>query len=348
MPFRHVVGHRRVLGLLSRAVSRGTLPPSLIFAGPAGVGKHTTATALAQVLNCPSPLRDAVSETGGGVVLPLDACGECPSCRRIARGTHADVIVVAPDEDSPNIKIERVREVNERVAYRPFEARVRVVVIDEADALMPQAQNALLKTLEEPPSSSIFVLITDSPDRLLETVRSRCPRVRFAPLAAADIASWLRRERGARADQAEAAAAVSDGSLARALDASSEVVSAMRHAAQRLLEQAARPRDARARLAAAQHVVGKTPKGFGAGERESLATHLRLVHALLRDVGALGASGDPAALANADMRPALEALVPAYDSRRLTAAFAAVRSGLEALERNASPKVVADWVAMHL
>jgi len=238
--------------------------------------------------------------------------------------------------------------VNERVAYRPFEARVRLVAFDQADALLQSAQNALLKTLEEPPSSSMFVLVTAAPDRLLETVRSRCPRVRFAPLAAADIASWLQRERGVDAREADAIAAVSDGSLARALDASSEVVSAMRHAAQRLLEQTARPRDARARLAAAQHVVGKTPKGFGAGERESLAMHLRLVHALLRDVGALGASPDPPALANADMRPALEALVPAYDPRRLTAAFATVRSGLEALDRNASPKVVADWVAMHL
>jgi DNA polymerase-3 subunit delta' len=349
MPFRHVIGHRRVLGLLSRAAARGTLPPSLIFAGPAGVGKHTTAIALAQALNCANPPRDVIlHDTDGDVVLPLDACGECPSCRRIARGTHPDIIVIAPDEDSPNIRIDRVRDVNERVAYRPFEARVRMVVIDEADALVPPAQNALLKTLEEPPSSSMFVLVTDSPDRLLETVRSRCPRVRFAPLSPADIAAWLQRERSVAAQDAEAVAAVADGSLARALDASSETVSAMRRAAQRLLEQTARPRDARARLAAAQQIVGKTAKGFGAGERESLAMHLRLVHALLRDVGALGAAPDASLLANADMRPALEALVPAYDPRRLTAAFATVRGGLDALDRNASPKVVADWVAMHL
>jgi DNA polymerase-3 subunit delta' len=313
------------------------------------VGKHTTALALAQVLNCADPVRDVtLADEGRDLVLPRDACGECPSCRRIARGTHPDIIRIAPDEESPNIKIDRVRDLNERVGYRPFEARVRVAIIDEADALLPAAQNALLKTLEEPPSSSVFVLVTAAPDMLLETVRSRCPRVRFGPLSSGDVAGWLERERHVPADDAAALAAVSDGSPGRALEASSGLVSAMRQAAQRLLEQTARPRDARARLAAAQHVVGKTPKGFGAGERESLAVHLRLLHTLLRDVGALGASADAALLANADLRPALEALVPAYDPRRLTSAFATVRSGLDALERNASPKVVADWVAMHL
>ena len=101
------------------------------------------------------------------------------------------------------IKVDQVREAIERAAYRPFEGRRRVVIIDEADALMIEAQNALLKTLEEPPPASVFVLVTSRPDVLLPTVRSRCQRLRFGRLAPADVAAVLMREprlqRGGRA-----------------------------------------------------------------------------------------------------------------------------------------------------
>src|SRR5580765_5800009 len=181
MPFRDVIGHRRLVDLLARAVSRASLPPSLIFAGPDGVGKRFVAAATAQALNCPNI-------TAGSD--RADACGTCSSCTRIARGMHPDVLIVEPG-DIGNIKIEQVRDVVDRAGYRPFEGKRRVVIIDEADALMPQAQNALLKTLEEPPPSSVFLLITARPDALLLTVLSRCPRLRFRPLDAGDVAAAM-------------------------------------------------------------------------------------------------------------------------------------------------------------
>ena len=174
MPFRDVIGHPRLVSLLSRAVARGTVPPSLLFAGPAGVGKRRVATALAESLNCLQPVTNLPE-------LERDACGQCASCRRIARGMHPDVIVLEPG-DSGSIKIEAVRDVVDRASYRPFEGRRRVVIIDDADALVAPAQNALLKTLEEMPAASIFLLVSALPDALLPTVRSRCPRLRFAPL----------------------------------------------------------------------------------------------------------------------------------------------------------------------
>src|SRR5204863_1502376 len=103
----------------------------------------------------------------------VDACGECASCRRIARGVHQDVLTIEPG-DTGTIKIEQVRDVIDRAGYRPFEGRRRVVIVDEADAMVAPAQNALLKTLEEPPSASVFILISSTPDALLPTVRSRC------------------------------------------------------------------------------------------------------------------------------------------------------------------------------
>src|SRR4051794_11857828 len=137
MPFREIAGHRPVLELLARATARGTLPQSLVFAGPEGVGKRRTAVALAQVLNC-----ERVVTTAEG----SDACGTCAACARIARGVHADILVIEPG-DTGAIKVDQVRQAIDRAAYRPFEGRRRVVMVDQADALMSEAQNALLKTL---------------------------------------------------------------------------------------------------------------------------------------------------------------------------------------------------------
>src|SRR5215210_247980 len=158
MPYKDVIGNGRVIELLARSIRRDSLPPSLIFAGPAGVGKRLTALATAQLVNCTKPTQLEADR--------FDACGTCAACTRIARGVHADVLTGQPG-DNESIKIEQVRDVVDRAAYRPFEGRRRVVIVDEADALVPPAQNALLKTLEEPPSSSVFILVTSRADLLL-------------------------------------------------------------------------------------------------------------------------------------------------------------------------------------
>ena len=130
MPFRTITGHRHLLDLIAHAATRGTLPPSVIFAGPEGVGKRMTAVALAQLMNCAAP----------DTVRGPDGCGTCPSCKRIARGVHADVLLIEPGETGA-IKIDQVRDAIERAAYRPFEGRRRVVIVDDADTVSPEAQN---------------------------------------------------------------------------------------------------------------------------------------------------------------------------------------------------------------
>src|SRR5436190_11743609 len=162
-------GQRRLASLLARSVVRDALPPSLIFSGPAGGGMRDMAIAVAQAINCLSPV-------GAGDA--RDACGTCAVCTRITRGVHPDVLVVEPG-DSGSIKVDQIRDVVDGAGFRPFEGRRRVVVIDDADMMMASSQNALLKTLEEPPPSSIFILVTTRPDMLLPTVQSRCPRLRF-------------------------------------------------------------------------------------------------------------------------------------------------------------------------
>ena len=335
--FSSVIGHRRLLTLLSRAIARNTLPPALLLAGPAGVGKRRVALAIARAVNCLEPAVTSEFER--------EACGKCASCRRIERAVHPDVILIEPG-DTGSIKIEAVRDVIDRAGYRPFEARRRVVIIDEADALVDAGQNALLKTLEEMPPASIFVLVSSLPDALLPTVRSRCPRLRFGPLSAAEVAQVLVRDHRYSESDARAAAADADGSVGRALAADSTGLAEAREDARRLLQQAAKTDDPARRLDAAKDLSGT--KGTSASDREQMATCLRALASLLRDLGILATGADRRTLANGDLESQLEGLTSTFDHKRSLKAYAAVDEALAALERNASPKVVADWLVLQL
>jgi len=351
MSFREIVGHRRLKRLLARAVHSGTLPPSLVFAGPEGVGKKQMAYALAQALNCLAPVEGPAGER--------DACGACPTCSRIARGLHPDVVLVRRPEDKSAIVISQARDLVRQVGYRPFEARHRVVVIDDADELGGDSQDALLKTLEEPPARNVFVLVTSRPNLLSTTVRSRCCVLRFAPLAAAEIAGALAGAHGFSDADAQAAAALSGGSFARAMGAGASDRALARAVAAAVLMEAARTTDVRARLAISAALLksagrkskdtDKDKEGKSAGaDRESVAVRLNALGSLLRDLAVLTTRAPGTALVNLDLRADLEPLARHYDRDRLARAFSAVGRSLGALERNASPKIVADWLVLQL
>ena len=349
MPFRNLAGNRTVLGLLARAIDAGTLPPSLIFGGPEGVGKRHAALALAQAHNCPTPVRPAPwPDAPSAPPLAIDACGTCAICSRIARQIHPDVLVISPEETG-NIKIDVVREVIRQIGFKPFEARRRVVIFDAADGLLLESQDALLKTLEEPPQGSLLVLVTAQPGQLLPTVRSRCPTVRFSPLATSAVIGWLMTHEGLAEPQARAVASVARGSLAAAREAASEAEGqeGYRAAAVRVLQQVSDAGDARGRLEATRDIVGKG-KGSGASERDSLANHLHALAALLRDLAVLATRADVSAVVNVDLVPALQSVARFFDRERILRAFTAVDRALGALERNASPKTVADWGVLQL
>jgi DNA polymerase III subunit delta' len=331
MPLAAVIGHAPVIALLRQAVSRGRVPQTLLFAGPEGVGKLTTAVALAQALNCPTR-RKAEGD---------DACGTCQTCQRIARGQHSDVAIVDRGDDA-TIKLKVLREhVLEVVGYRPFEGQRRVFII-AADDLREDGQDALLKTLEEPPSSTVLILVSAYPDSLSQTVQSRCRRLRFGPLSEREVARVLVERTGADRTVANALAAVSGGSVTRALAEQAGDLGDDRDAALAV-------------LAAVKRSVPDQLKAAGAlakndsdrRDREALMARLDVLSSLLRDLGAL-AAGSADSLANSDLERDLRALSATFPMSRVTAGYASVNRAQTALDRNASPKIVADWIALQL
>ncbi len=203
MTFKDIIGHERPVRILQRALQGGTLAHAYLFSGQDGIGKRRTALALAAAVNCP-------------VAGPADACGACPSCRKVASGNHPDVHALAPD--GTDIKIDQVREAQASLALRPFEGAKKVLIADRADALNDAASNALLKTLEEPPGDAVLILVTAMPQSLLPTIRSRCQEVRFLPLPRPVLAAALREKRGLSEEDAWFVAAVARGSVGSGME----------------------------------------------------------------------------------------------------------------------------------
>lgn len=197
--FSDVVGHQAQRQVLARAVLGGRPHHAYLFEGPAGVGKTTVARALVARLACLDAAPDAA-----------DACGRCRSCKAFAHGGHPDIEVLA--RTGASIRIAAVREAIAKLRYEPVVGAFRAVIVEEADLLREEAANALLKTLEEPRSGTIFVLVTDRPQRVLGTILSRTQRLRFGPLAVEDVAQVLQRE-GADAGAAGLVAPLAGGSL---------------------------------------------------------------------------------------------------------------------------------------
>jgi DNA polymerase-3 subunit delta' len=198
-----ILGHHAIRERLRAAADRDGLHHAYLFEGPRGIGRRKVADWLALYVNC------------------LDRehapCGRCARCTTIQAGSHPDVIALEPDPEraSGTITVDEVRELIRKSGYHRFDSERRVLIVDPADAMLEPAANALLKTLEEPPDGTGFILITTSARRLLPTIVSRCQLVRFGAVPTGEIAAWLT-DRGV--EDAELCARLSLGSPGRALE----------------------------------------------------------------------------------------------------------------------------------
>jgi DNA polymerase-3 subunit delta' len=203
-----IIAHDAALEFLRRSAAGGRPAHAYLFSGTEGIGKKQAAVKFACMLNC-----DAAAAG--------EACS-CHICRRIVVEKHPDVTIERPERGA--IRIDRIRDIQGRFKYAPVEGRYRVAITDDAHLMNRSAQNALLKTLEEPPPGSALILVSSKPSMLFPTVRSRCRKVRFQPIPLPTLASLLQEKWGAPREKAEALASLSGGSVSRALNMDSSGV----------------------------------------------------------------------------------------------------------------------------
>ena len=175
--FEGIVGQSRARQLLSRAVATEQVSHAYLFTGPAGIGKGSLARGFAKAVLCTAAPDNR-------------PCGFCPSCRHFESGTHPDYLVITPPENGA-IKIDQVRTLISAMGNRPLEGGGRVCLIEDAERMTPDAQNALLKSLEEPEPGNVFILTADNPRKLLPTIRSRCQQLPLEPLTDREILEVL-------------------------------------------------------------------------------------------------------------------------------------------------------------
>ncbi len=178
MPFENIIGQTTAVRSLENMISQDQVRGSFLFLGPDGVGKRTTGIEFAKAINCGEM---------------KDGC-RCASCKKIDSGNHPDIFIIEPEGASSSIRIEKIRDIIYQASLKPYEARKRVFMINDAEAMTDEAQNALLKVLEEPPENHILILTASNISGLLSTVLSRCKVLKFYSLAQAEIQGFLQKE----------------------------------------------------------------------------------------------------------------------------------------------------------
>ena len=201
MAFRDFSAQSQGVQLLQRSLARGRLGHAYLFTGDQIEALEELARTLAKTLNCLQPVKANGAAT--------DSCDECLSCKKIASENHPDIHWARPESKSRIITIDQTRELMREIQLKPAESPFKVAVIVGADRLNPQAANAFLKTLEEPPARSVLILLTTEPSRILETILSRCLRLNFS----AETARTLEPEQAVWLQQFSAAAAAEQKSL---------------------------------------------------------------------------------------------------------------------------------------
>mgnify|MGYP001819597147 FL=1 len=198
MTFDQILGHARQKEILGRSLASGRLAHAYLFSGPDGVGKRLMALALARAIVC--------HEQRG--------CGDCQACRKIDHRNHPDLHILQPDGNS--IKIEQVRSLQKGLNLKPLEANRKICLIEEAESMTLGAANALLKTLEEPRGDTLLILLTAYPNRLLETIRSRCQPLPFTRHPNSRIQAELEKQLDIDSTESHVLAALSEGSFKKA------------------------------------------------------------------------------------------------------------------------------------
>ncbi|MGM0409925.1 MAG: DNA polymerase III subunit delta' [Bacillota bacterium] len=205
MSFDKIIDQKEVVDILQEELKEERINHAYLFYGKEGIGKKTLAIEFARALLCNE--------------MKNDSCNNCRSCRRIEHRNHPDLKIIESEEKSKNLKISQIRELQREIAYKPYESEYKIYIIDGAENMTVQAANSLLKTLEDPPSYAIIILIAEEINRLLPTVISRCQNLSFSNISRKNIEDFLL-DRGVSNKKVKLISGLARGSIAKALEIS--------------------------------------------------------------------------------------------------------------------------------
>lgn len=335
--FDRILGNDAAKTSLTRMIDSGRLPNSLLFTGHEGVGKREFALEVARALVCSSTV------DGQG-------CGKCSACERVVKfeipkpekkddfkqvffSGHPDVgTVVAYNR---NILVDAIRALEQEANFRPFEAKARLFLIDDADKMNDAASNALLKTLEEPPSTTYIILATSKPEALLQTIHSRCQVMRFAPLTVDSVEAFLLNDKSYAAADASLAARMSKGSIGTAIGLDIEKLRNSRDSMLDLVESGLGRRDIPSVLRASELIND-------AKNKDDFELNLEIFETLLRDSWLLSQGLETESLANPDVAERLNAVARRSNLGQIEALLAGIEKLRQSLEVNINRKVATD------
>ncbi len=324
MPFSSIYGHSRQIAMLQKTMSQGRLGHAYIFSGLAAIGKKTLAVAFAEALNC--------ARTDG----VADACGTCPSCRKIISGNHPDLHLIATQ--SQFIRIDAIRALQDLMTFKPLEGGRRVIIIDDADKMNEQAANALLKTLEEPSAGNVLMLITARPYSLPATILSRCRHLRFNPLPCDTVARFLAAQHGMDPDRARLLAGLSGGSIGLALEMNTEDMIAFRaDLAHRL--------DA---FACGNPLAPLALAAFLGQDKKEIRQGLQMLASYFRDALVYKETAQSEMVINADHLAAIAALAARLSGDELLQNIALVEKSGASIEMNVNKSLTLEAMAFKL